>query len=160
MLSLLKHTAQRGLDVGRRFGICLSKAVEKNTHGMKYSLALQKDKSSGRKNTCPAFVCPVSWNSERRCGWVRSLGFVCHPKPKRKYWKDHWKYWKVSLSGSSLAVGLCVRNSGFVNIPPHPLQKNNKKPTQQCPLTQRKITSADKRQQKIRECFSLILKSW
>lgn len=84
MLSLLKHTAQRGLDVGRRFGICLSKAVEKNTHGMKYSLALQKDKSSGRKKTPaqPLFVlCP---GTQREGDVVESEAWDLSAIPNRR----------------------------------------------------------------------------
>lgn len=54
----MQHTL--GLDVGR-FGIRMSKAGD--THGMKYSLALQKTKAEEEKT--PASLCALSWNSEK-----------------------------------------------------------------------------------------------
>lgn len=146
----VQHT--RRLDVGR-FGICMSKAGD--THGMKYSLALQKTKAVEEKT--PASLCPLSWNSEKmwlsqklEIKWV-----ICLTSPNEEEIFERsggWCY-KVFLSGSSGCETLWMRNSVSMNIPSHPLQKTQHYPS---PLTQSKIASADKRQQKIRECFSLI----
>lgn len=146
----IQHTHR--LDMGR-FGICVSKAGD--THGMKYSLALQKTKAMEEKT--PASLCPLSWNSEKmwlsqklEIKWVICLTSRSEEEIFQR--SSAWCY-KVFLSGSSGRGTLWMRNSVSRNIPFSPTAKNQHYPS---PLTQSKIASVDKRQQKIRECFSLI----
>lgn len=106
-----------------------------------------KGQKQWKNKHLPAF-CPLSWNSEKT--WLshnlESKWVICLTSPSEEEIFERPSAWfyKVLLSGSSLPVGLCMRNFGL-----HVLT-HCKKPTQS------KITSADKRQQKIRECFSLI----